>query len=84
MHAMNAIHTVRCVSAGILKSSCVVLLSKLPEHVCERVYLLVFELPERYSARVTRMWVDGFQSEEAHLQEACCPVLVYQEGSEVS
>ncbi|CAM9110918.1 unnamed protein product [Ectocarpus fasciculatus] len=36
----------------------------------------------RYSARVTRMWVDGFQSEEAHLQEACCPVLVYQEGSE--
>ncbi|CAN0234772.1 unnamed protein product, partial [Ectocarpus sp. 12 AP-2014] len=36
----------------------------------------------RYSARVTKMWVDGFQSEEAHLQEACCPVLVYQEGSE--
>ncbi|CAM9322479.1 unnamed protein product, partial [Ectocarpus sp. 8 AP-2014] len=36
----------------------------------------------RYSARVTKMWVDGFQSEEAHLQEASCPVLVYQEGSE--
>ncbi|CBJ26942.1 possible MAPK [Ectocarpus siliculosus] len=36
----------------------------------------------RYSARVTKLWVDGFQSEEAHLQEASCPVLVYQEGSE--
>lgn len=27
--------------------------------------------------------MDGFQSEEAFLQEACQPVLVYQQGSEV-
>lgn len=27
--------------------------------------------------------MDGFQSEEAFLLEACQPVLVYQQGSEV-
>ncbi|CAM9591806.1 unnamed protein product [Scytosiphon promiscuus] len=36
----------------------------------------------RCSARVTRLWMDGFQSEEIEVEEACRPVLVYQQGSE--
>lgn len=27
--------------------------------------------------------MDSFQSEEVHVEEACRPVLVYQQGSEV-
>lgn len=35
------------------------------------------------TARVDRLWQEGFRSEEAVLEEACRPVLVYQQGSEV-
>ena len=35
------------------------------------------------TARVDRLWQEGFRSEEAELQEACRPVSVYQQGSEV-
>lgn len=35
------------------------------------------------TARVDRLWQEGFRSEEAELEEACRPVLVYQQGNEV-
>lgn len=43
----------------------------------------LYAVVERFYGRVTRLWMDGFRSEEALLQEAGHPVLVYQQASEV-